>query len=149
MCPLEGRLQTRSAPKIKRQNYIKLTYPRLPYRITVEHYCMKHIRICKYLNSLFLIANGYMNESIAEFCFEFEYKVSIDIAKNRIFYVIKSTRNAVMQWVPNVLSNKFRHQNIIGSYLPYSLSLSLFFYNACQVTNIDYVTLNGFVVTQC
>ena len=62
-----------------------------------RYYCMKYVRICKYLNSLFLIANGYMNESIAEFCLEFEYKVSIDIAKNRIFYVIKSTRNAVMQ----------------------------------------------------
>ena len=33
--------------------------------------------------------------------------------------------------------------------LSLSLSLLLFFYNACQVTNIDYVTLNGFVVTQC
>jgi hypothetical protein len=40
---------------------------------------MKYVKICKH--SKFVVAYGYMNEQIAEFCFEFEYKVSIDIAK--------------------------------------------------------------------
>ena len=49
--------------------------------IISNYYCIKYVRICKIINSIFVVANGYMNESIAEFYFEFEYKVSIDIAK--------------------------------------------------------------------